>query len=163
MESFKDIKVTIKEEKDNYGLFEISPLPRGYGHTLGNALRRILYSSLRGSGITSVQIKGIDHEYSTLDGIKENVVDIILNLKQVKFRTKMDEVFTCKVSAKGKKVITAGDIEVAGDLEVVNKDVVLAELTDSSAELDMTLTVESGVGYKAIDEEKKCLFLGFIH
>ena len=152
MESFKDIKVTIKEEKDNYGLFEISPLPRGYGHTLGNALRRILYSSLRGSGITSVQIKGIDHEYSTLDGIKENVVDIILNLKQVKFRTKMDEVFTCKVSAKGKKVITAGDIEVAGDLEVVNKDVVLAELTDSSAELDMTLTVEAGVGYKAIAE-----------
>ncbi len=155
MESFKDIKVTIKEEKDNYGLFEISPLPRGYGHTLGNALRRILYSSLRGSGITSVQIKGIDHEYSTLDGIKENVVDIILNLKQVKFRTKMDEVFTCKVSAKGKKVITAGDIEVAGDLEVVNKDVVLAELTDSSAELDMTLTVESGVGYKAIDEGER--------
>lgn len=155
MESFKDIKVTIKEEKDNYGLFEISPLPRGYGHTLGNALRRILYSSLRGSGITSVQIKGIDHEYSTLDGIKENVVDIILNLKQVKFRTKMDEVFTCKVSAKGKKVITAGDIEVTGDLEVVNKDVVLAELTDSSAELDMTLTVESGVGYKAIDEGER--------
>ena len=155
MESFKDIKVTIKEEKDIYGFFEISPLPRGYGHTLGNALRRILYSSLRGSGITSVQIKGIDHEYSTLDGIKENVVDIILNLKQVKFRTKMDEVFTCKVSAKGKKVITAGDIEVAGDLEVVNKDVVLAELTDSSAELDMTLTVESGVGYKAIDEGER--------
>jgi len=155
MESFKDIKVTIKEEKENYGLFEISPLPRGYGHTLGNALRRILYSSLRGSGITSIQIKGVDHEYSTLDGVKENVVDIILNLKQVKFRTKMDEVFTCKVFAKGKKVITAGDIEVTGDLEVVNKDVVLAELTDSSAELDMTLTVESGVGYKAIDEGER--------
>ena len=120
MEAFKDIKVTIKEEKDNYGLFEISPLPRGYGNTLGNALRRILYSSLRGSGITGVNIKGVDHEYSTIDGVKENVLDIILNLKQVKFQTKMDDVFTCKLNVKGKKTVCAGDIEVTGDLEVVN-------------------------------------------
>jgi DNA-directed RNA polymerase subunit alpha len=155
MEVFKDIKVTIKEEKDNYGLFEVSPLPRGYGHTLGNALRRILYSSLRGSGVTSVQFKGIDHEYSTLDGIKETVVDIILNLKQVKFKSNLDEVFTCKLNVKGKKIVTAGDIEVVGDLEVVNKDVVIAELTDSSSELDMTIVVESGVGYKKINDEER--------
>jgi DNA-directed RNA polymerase subunit alpha len=151
MEAFKDIKVTIKEEKDNYGLFEISPLPRGYGHTLGNALRRILYSSLKGTGITAVQIKGVDHEYSTLDGVKETVVDIILNLKQVKFKTEMDEVFSCKLEAKGKKVVTAGDIEITGDLEVVNKDLVLAELTDTSSELVMNITVESGVGYRGVD------------
>ncbi|MDX9892689.1 MAG: DNA-directed RNA polymerase subunit alpha [Bacteroidales bacterium] len=155
MEAFKDIKVTIKEEKDNYGLFEVSPLPRGYGHTLGNALRRILYSSLRGSGITAVQVKGVDHEYSTLDGVKESVVDIILNLKQVKFKTNMDEVFTCKLDVKGKKVVTAGDIEVTGDLEVVNKDLVIAELTDSSSELNIEITVESGVGYKAVDEGER--------
>jgi DNA-directed RNA polymerase subunit alpha len=147
MEAFKDIKVVIKEEKDNYGLFEISPLPRGYGHTLGNALRRILYSSLKGTGITSIKIKGVSHEYSTIEGVKENVVDIIMNLKQVKFKTGVDDSFTCKLSAKGKKVLTAGDIQVSGDLEVVNKDLVIATLTDAASNLDMTLTVESGVGY----------------
>lgn len=155
MEAFKDIKVTIKEEKDNYGLFEISPLPRGYGHTLGNALRRILYSSLRGAGITSVEIKGVDHEYSTLDGVKETVVDIILNLKDVKFKSNLDEEMECTLKVKGKKVVTAGDIEVTGDLEVVNKDLVIAELTDSSSVLDMRLIVESGVGYKKVNDEER--------
>ncbi len=155
MESFKDIKVTIKEEKDSYGLFEISPLPRGYGHTLGNALRRILYSSLRGTGITAIQVKGVDHEYSTLDGVKESVVDMILNLKEIKFKTNLDEVFACKLNVKGKKIVTAGDIEVTGDLEVVNKDVVIAELTDSSSELNMTIVVESGVGYKKVDSGER--------
>lgn len=155
MEAFKDIKVTIKEEKDNYGLFEISPLPRGYGNTLGNALRRILYSSLKGAGITGVSIKGVDHEYSAVEGVKENVVDIILNLKQVKFKTNMDEVFTCKLNVKGKKSVTAGDIEVSGDLEVVNKDLHIMDLTDASSEVNMTLTVESGVGYKKINANER--------
>ncbi|MHC1716468.1 MAG: DNA-directed RNA polymerase subunit alpha [Candidatus Dojkabacteria bacterium] len=155
MEAFKDIKVTIKEEKENYGLFEISPLPRGYGNTLGNALRRILYSSLKGSGITGVNIKGVDHEYSTVDGVKENVVDIILNLKQVKFKTNMDEVFSCKLNVKGKKKVVAGDIEVVGDLEVVNKDLYLFELTDASSEINMTLTVEAGVGYRKVNSNER--------
>jgi DNA-directed RNA polymerase subunit alpha len=155
MEAFKDIKVTIKEEKDNYGLFEVSPLPRGYGHTLGNALRRILYSSLKGAGVTAVEIKGVDHEYSTLNGVKETVVDIILNLKEVKFKTEMDEIFECKLEAKGKKTLTAGDIEIVGDLEVVNKDLVIAQLTDSSSELNMTIKVESGVGYKKMEESER--------
>ncbi len=148
MEAFKDIKVTIKEEGENYGLFEISPLPRGYGQTLGNALRRILYSSLRGSGITSVTIKGVDHEYSTLEGIQENMVDIIMNLKQIKFSKKSDEPVFCQISAKGKKVVTAKDIQVKGDVEVVTKDVHIATLTDASSSLDMEIMVESGVGYK---------------
>lgn len=155
MEAFKDIKVTVKEEKDNYGLFEISPLPRGYGNTLGNALRRILYSSLRGAGITGVSIKGVDHEYSTVEGVKENVVDIILNLKQVKFKTNMDEVFTCKLNVKGKKSVVAGDIEVSGDLEVVNKDLHILDLTDSSSEISMTLTVEAGVGYRKVNSSER--------
>lgn len=150
MEVFKDIKVTIKEEGDNYGLFEISPLPRGYGHTLGNSLRRILYSSLRGSGITSVSIKGVDHEYSTLDGVKENMVDIIMNLKQVKFSTKSDSPAVCMISVKGKRDITAKDIQVTGDLEVVNKDLHIATLTEASSSFDMELTVESGIGYKMV-------------
>ena len=155
MEAFKDIKVTIKKDEGNYALFEISPLPRGYGHTLGNALRRILYSSLRGTGITSVQIAGVNHEYSTIDGVKENVVDIILNLKEIKFKTSLDDAFTCKLSAKGKKVITAGDIETVGELEVMNKDLKIAELTDTSSQIDMEFTVESGVGYKKIEENER--------
>lgn len=156
MEAFKDIKVVIKEEKENYGLFEVSPLSRGYGHTLGNALRRILYSSLKGTGITSVRIDGVDHEYSTLDGVKENVVDVILNLKQIKFKTNMDEKFTCKIAVKGKKIVTASDIQVTGDLEVVNKDQVIATLTDASSKLNMEITVESGVGYRDVkDAERK--------
>jgi len=148
MEVFKDIKVTIKEEKDNYGLFEISPLPRGYGNTLGNALRRILYSSLKGTGITGVMIKGVEHEYSTLDGLKETIIDVLMNLKEVKFATKTDEVFTCKISVKGKKEVTAKDIQTTGDLEVVNKDLHIATLTDASSTLDMEVMVESGVGYR---------------
>lgn len=155
MEAFKEIKVTIKEEKENYGLFDISPLPRGYGNTLGNALRRILYSSLKGTGITSVSIKGVDHEYSTLDGVKENVLDIIMSLKQVKFKTSMTEPAKCKISAKGKKEVLAGDIEVTGDIEVVNKDLHIATLTDTSASLEIELTVESGVGYKPIISEER--------
>jgi DNA-directed RNA polymerase subunit alpha len=155
MEAFKDIKVTIKGEKDNYGLFEVSPLPRGYGHTLGNSLRRILYSSLKGTGVTAVQIKGVDHEYSTIDGVKETVVDIILNLKEVKFNTEIDEVFECKLEGKGKKTLTAGDIETVADLEVVNKDLVIADLTDSSSEISMKIVVESGVGYKRIEETER--------
>ena len=155
MEAFKEIKVTIKEEKDNYGLFEISPLPRGYGNTLGNSLRRILYSSLRGTGITSVKVEGVDHEYSTLNGVKENIVDIIMNLKEVKFQTSLDDVFVCEISAKGKKDVTAGDIKVHGDLTIVNKDLHIATLTDASSSLNIELTVESGVGYKGIDSSER--------
>lgn len=150
MEAFKDIKVTIKEEEGNYGLFEISPLPRGYGHTLGNALRRILYSSLKGTGITSVRIKNVEHEYSTIEGVKEDVVDILLNLKQVKFKTNTDEKFVCKLSAKGKTEIKASDIEVNGDLEVVNGDLLIATLTDASSSINMEITVESGIGYSDV-------------
>ena len=155
MEAFTDIKVVIKEEKENFGLFEISPLPRGYGNTLGNALRRILYSSLKGTGITQVKIAGVEHEYSTIEGVKEDMVDVILNLKQVKFKTNLDEVFTCKISAKGKKEVKASDIEISGDLEVVNKDLHIATLTDASSKLDMELTVESGIGYKSVDENSR--------
>ncbi len=155
MEAFKEIKVTIKEEKDNYGLFEISPLPRGYGNTLGNSLRRILYSSLRGTGITSVKVEGVDHEYSTLSGVKENIVDIIMNLKEVKFQTSLDDVFACEISVKGKKDVTAGDIKVHGDLTVVNKDLHIATLTDASSSLNIELTVESGVGYKGIGSSER--------
>lgn len=152
MEAFKDIKVTIKEEEGNYGLYEISPLSRGYGHTLGNALRRILYSSLKGAGITSVKVKGAKHEYSTLDGVKEDLVTVILNLKQVKFKLDSDEPKKCKLSIKGKKEVKASDIEVEGGVEISTPDIHIATLTDASSELVIDMIVESGIGYRDIKD-----------
>lgn len=148
MEAFKDIKVTIREEEGNSGVYEIAPLPRGYGHTLGNALRRILYSSLKGSGITSVKVKGAKHEYSTLEGVKEDVVSIILNLKQIKFRVDSEEVKKCTLDVKGKKVVKASDIIVDGGVTITTPDIVIANLTDESAALYIEMTVESGIGYR---------------
>jgi len=147
MEAFKDIKVTIREEEGNWGMYEIAPLPRGYGQTLGNALRRILYSSLRGAGITSIKVKGAKHEYSTIDGVKEDLVSIILNLKQVKFSLDSEEVKKCKIDMKGKKVVKASDIIVDAGVTVTTPDVVIANLTDASASLNIEMTVQSGVGY----------------
>lgn len=148
MEAFKDIKVVIKEEEGDSGVYEISPLPRGYGYTLGNALRRILYSSLRGSGITSIKVKDAKHEYTTIDGVKEDLTSIILNLKQIKFRVDSDDVKSGKISVKGKKVVKASDIELEAGVVVTTPDVVIATLTDDSSALDMELTIESGIGYR---------------
>lgn len=148
MEVFKDIKVIVREEDNNSGLYEIAPLPRGYGHTLGNALRRILYSSIKGSGITAVKVKGAKHEYSTIDGVKEDVLSIILNLKQVKFKIDSEDVKTFKLVAKGKGVVKASDIQVDSGVTVTTPDVVLANITDESGSIEIEMTVESGVGYK---------------
>jgi DNA-directed RNA polymerase subunit alpha len=148
MEAFKDIKVTIREEEANFGLYEIAPLPRGYGHTLGNALRRILYSGLKGSGITSIKVKGAKHEYSTIEGVKEDLITIILNLKEVKFKVDSQELKKCKLEVKGKKIVKASDITVDAGVEVTTPDVIIANLTDESAHLCIDLVVESGTGYR---------------
>ena len=148
MEAFKDIKVTIREEDGNWGLYEIAPLPRGYGNTLGNSLRRILYSSLKGAGITSIKVKGAKHEYSTIDGVKEDLTSIIMNLKQIKFKMDSDEAKKCQIDAKGKTVVKASDIIVDAGVTVATPDVVIATLTDASSSLHIDLTVESGTGYR---------------
>jgi len=145
MEEFKDIKVIIKDEEENYGLFEISPLPKGYGHTLGNSLRRILYSSLPGAGVTSVKVKGAKHEYSTIEGVKEDILSIILNLKELKFIVNSDQPQTCKIKVSGEKKVTTKDIELPGETE-------LATLTDAGAELDIEFTVEKGIGYRDVKD-----------
>ncbi len=147
MEAFNDIKVKIIKEEGNEGLYEIGPLPKGYGHTLGNALRRILYSSLQGSGITSVKIKGIKHEYSTIKGVKEDVLSILLNLKNVRFSINSDEPQVCKLEVKGKKIIKASDIETTSLVEVTTPDVKIADISDESGVLNMEIVVEKGIGY----------------
>lgn len=133
-------------EEDHKGQFEIDGLYPGYGHTLGNSLRRIILSSLPGAAITSVKIKGADHEFSTLDGVKEDVITILLNLKNVRIQSTSDEPVTITLQKKGEGEVTAGDID-AGAVEVLNKDLVIAHLTDKKAELDVEITVERGLGY----------------
>lgn len=135
-------------------VFAIAPLPPGYGMTLGNALRRVLLSSLPGAAITAVRIEGVQHEYTTIKGMKESVLDLTLNVKQVKLRkhSKDKEVLTLKV--KGPKAVTAGDLRGSADVDVLNPTLVLCTL-EKGAELAMELTVEKGVGYVAAAERNK--------
>lgn len=142
-------------EEGNRGVYEIEGLYPGYGHTLGNALRRVLLSSLTGSVITSVKIEGVNHEFSTIPGVKEDVVDICLNLKQIRLRLHGEGSVKGALSVKGEKVVRAGDIKFPSDAEVVNRDVVVATLTDKKAVLQMEFEAEIGRGYQSAQDHKK--------
>jgi DNA-directed RNA polymerase subunit alpha len=147
----------IKEEKvsEEYGEFIIEPLEPGYGHTLGNALRRVLLVSIPGASVTSVKIGGAKHKFSTIPGLKENLVDFLLNIKGLNLRLlDSKDQSTVKLSVKGPKEITAKDLELPEDVEVINKDHYLGFLSDKKAKLDVELTVEKGMGYSLADERK---------
>ena len=144
-------------EEENMGVYEIEGLYPGYGHTLGNSLRRIILSSLPGAALTQVKIDGVLHEFSTIEGVKEDVITIILNLKKVRFKMTTDEPQTVTLSVKGAKKISAGDIKVSGQVEVLNPDQYICELTDKTAALEMEMKIEMGLGYlpkEAIQKEK---------
>jgi len=154
----------IKEEKvtEEYGEFVIEPLEPGYGHTLGNALRRVLLISIPGAAVTSVKISGAKHKFSTVPGLKENLVDFLLNVKGLNLKlldTKSEA--TVRLSVKGEREITAKDLELPEDVEVVNKDHYLGFLSDKKGKLDMELTVERGMGY-SLSEERRTSALGII-
>ncbi len=140
-------KPRIISEEDNKGIYEIDGLYAGYGYTFGNALRRVLLSSLPGAAATAVKIDGVSHEFSTIPGVKEDVVLILLNLKQLRFKLHSDEPQTVTLSAKGQKKITAKDLEVPSQVEILNKDLPIATLTTKDAKLKLELTVEKGLGY----------------
>lgn len=144
----------VSEEKFS-GVYEIDGLHPGYGHTLGNSLRRIILSSLPGAAITLVKIAGVQHEFSTITGVKEDVITIILNLKQIRFRLTTDEPQTISLKSKGAGVLTAGDIKLPGQVEVLNPELVIATLTDKSSEIDMEMTVERGLGFITKDVHQK--------
>ncbi|MBI2431107.1 MAG: DNA-directed RNA polymerase subunit alpha [Candidatus Levybacteria bacterium] len=147
----------VKEAKhtSEYGEFIIEPLEPGYGHTVGNALRRVLLTSIPGAAITSVKISGVKHRFSTLSGLKENIVDLLLNIKGIHFRLiDTKSTATVRISEKGPKTVKAGDIEVSDGVEVVNKDHYLASLTDKKAKLEMEMIVEKGEGYTLAEEQK---------
>lgn len=139
-------KLSIVSEVDTKGIYEIDGLYPGYGHTLGNSLRRIILSSLTGAAITSLKIDGVDHEFSVVDGVKEDVITILLHLKQVRFRLNTDEPQVVKLQVKGPKQITASDIEVSGQVEILNKDLYIAEVTGKN-NLSIEMTIEKGLGF----------------
>lgn len=155
-------EVTVRDEEASAATFVVEPLQRGYGITLGNAMRRVLMSSLSGAAVTAFGVEGASHEFTTLEGVKEDVVQITLNLKRLNFRVYSDDPQTLTLKAQGKGEVTAGDITTNADVEVVNPDHVLATLDSDKAELNMTLLVEKGRGYLAVDERAEQLPVGMI-
>lgn len=145
----------IVEEKGNRAVFEIEGLWPGYGHTIANAIRRVLLSSLEGAVITSVKVEGAQHEFTTLPGILEDVIELTLNLKQVRFRMHGAGPFTAAITQKGDREIRAGDIKVPSQLEIVNPDQYIATITDKKGGLAMELVVERGVGYQPVEARRK--------
>jgi len=141
------LKPRAVSEEENKGTYEIDGLYAGYGYTLGNSLRRIILSSIPGAAITAVKIEGVAHEFSKIDGIKEDVITILLNLKRVRFKMHTDEPQTAALDVRGVKNITAKDISVSPSLEVLNKDEHIATLTSKDSKLNIELTIEKGLGY----------------
>ena len=129
------------------GVFEIEGLYPGYGHTLGNSLRRIILSSLPGVAITSVKIAGVSHEFSVMDGVKEDVITLLLNLKKVRMRINTDEAQTLTLKVKGAQTVTAKDIQVPGQVEILNPDQIIATVTGSNTVLDIEMRAEKGLGF----------------
>jgi len=140
-------------EDDSYGRYVIEPLERGYGTTLGNSLRRILLSSLPGTAVTTVKIAGIQHEFSTIPGIKEDVTEIILNIKGIVARLHAERTKTVYIEASGEGIVTAGDIKADGEVEILNPDLHIATLSPD-ATLSMELTIDHGRGYMSAERNK---------
>ncbi|MEL1229305.1 MAG: DNA-directed RNA polymerase subunit alpha [Candidatus Neomarinimicrobiota bacterium] len=154
----KEYKLKIKTDKDSltdtYGKFVLQPLERGYGVTVGNALRRVLLTSLPGAAITNVKVEGVLHEFSTITGVKEDMADIIQNLKSVRFKLSDSDVDNVKLSLKGKKVFTAADIQKATDqFEVLNQDQYITEI-NSNGKMDIELRIGVGKGYIPSEENE---------
>lgn len=146
---------TEKEGEKKETVFEIDSLYPGYGITLGNSLRRVLLSSLEGAAVTQVKIKGVSHEFSTVPGVLEDVIQICLNLKQLRFRLFTDEAQKATLKIKGEKEIKGSDFDLPSQVELVNKNSHIATLTSKSSELEMEIKIEKGIGYSSGETRKK--------
>ncbi len=152
-----------KGERPNEGVLTVEPCTPGYGTTLGNALRRVLLSSLPGAAVTAVKIRGVDHEFSTVPHVKEDVLEIIMNLKALRMKLFSEEPVKLNLSVKGEKEVTAADFNKNADVEIVNPELVLATLTDKGASMEMEITIGPGRGYRSTeDRQKEKLDLGVI-
>jgi len=144
--------VKVDDHSATSASFVIEPLHNGYGMTLGNSLRRVLLSSIAGAAVTAFKIEGVTHEFTSVPGVKEDVVDIMINLKSVRFRVYGNEPQTLRIVKQGKGAVTAKDIQTNADVEIVNPDHVIATIDDAKAKLVIDLTVEVGRGYRTIEE-----------
>jgi len=153
MEMFK-FWVKKQKEKSDYGQFVISPLPRGFGHTLGNALRRVLLSYMPGAAITQIKVKGANHPFATLKGVKEDLIDIIMNIKQIRVSYDKDKPIRLYLEKRGPGLVKAGDIQTVAGVEIKNPDLVIANLSDRKTKLEIVFTVERGIGYSLAEEHK---------
>lgn len=148
-------RIEVAKHDGNTAKIIIEPCYPGYGTTLGNALRRVLLSSLPGAAVTRVKIKDVQHEFSTLPNVKEDMVDFVLNLKQLRVKLHEGEEATLVLQAKGEKVVTAKDLKLPSNVEIANPDLVIATLTDKSAELEMELFVQRGRGYVPVEAQTR--------
>lgn len=146
-----NFQLNVVEESAKKGIFSVEPLENGFGHTLGNSLRRVLLSSFKGAAITSVKVAGVSHKFSTLAGMSEDMIDLMLNLKSVKVAYEGDDTVTATLSVKGPKIVKASDITTPANVSIVSPDVVIANLA-AGAKLDLELTIQSGYGYSPADE-----------
>lgn len=155
MNKFERAKFEVKEfdETSNYGKFVIEPLERGFGITIGNALRRVLLSSLPGAAVYSIKIEGVYHEFTSIAGVNEDVTGIVLNTKDLILQVANEETYTLRISEKGPKVVTAADIECPTNVEILNKDHIIASLAEGGV-LEMELKVKNGRGYVSSEENK---------
>ncbi len=156
MQKFERAEFEVQEyvESENYAKFVLSPLERGFGTTIGNALRRVLLSSLPGAAIFSIKVDGVYHEFTTIPGVREDVSMIILQLKQLIMKIEDDDVYTLQISAKGPCTVTAGDIIAPAQVEILNKDLVIAHLEQNTT-LEMELKAKNGRGYVSADINKQ--------
>lgn len=147
-------KVITQQTEGNFGKFALEPLEAGLGHTLGNSLRRVLLNNLEGSGIVSVKIDGVSHQFSPIDGISQDVIEIILNLKKVRVKVHGSKPVKLTIKASGKKEVKAKDFEITGDGEIANPDAEIATLTDAKSKLNLEVIAEKGKGYSLSEDRK---------
>jgi len=146
-------KVEYQKGKDNSGTVSVLGCYPGYGTTVGNALRRVLLSSLEGAAVTAVKIKGVSHEFSAIEGVEEDVVQIVLNLKGLRLGSHSDDPVKVSIKKSSEGTVTAADISKNADIDISDKDQVICTITDKKTSLDMELTVERGVGYIPVDQQ----------
>lgn len=148
-------KPKVVSEKGSVAVFEIEALYPGYGVTIGNSLRRVLFSSLPGAAVSKMKIKGVPHEFTTIAGVYEDVLQIMLNLKKLRFKMFSDEPQKASLSLKGEREVKGKDFQIPSQMELVNKDEYIAAMTDKKAELEMEIEVEKGIGYLPREKRKR--------
>ncbi len=151
----EEAKIKVEALGENSSRVIVGPLPQGYGHTLGNSLRRILLSSLSGAALTQVTYAGVPHKFTTIPGVKEDVLEINLRLKEVRLRLNSENPVVVSIQATGPGTLKAGDIKTSADVEIINKDLVLATLADKKTKIEAELVVEKGVGYLPVEERER--------